>query len=244
MFWFFATLFFLVDMGMAPYVGKMTLRSQLAIEHGVVFLVALCGMSCAKSPTVSTRSAMTLIVAYTGFSALYFPIWFKLSAAALCLAVVLWVASRPSDFASDPQTNDTVMFAFYNGDHGSLLMLLFSVVGLPVRSMSVVIGNEWIKMCTGHPTVESVPIASLDTSRYVLIDTGVKIDEAIQKAAAEVVGTPVRTEASLWLRIRCVASLVPLLRVMGHKFVPVWPWEFVPSLYFYRCVNARMGLRK
>jgi len=237
MFWLFAALFFLIDMGLAPYVSKMTLRGQLATEQAIVFLVAICGLCCAKQPSHRSVSAMTLIVAYTGFSALYFPIWFKLAAAGLCLSVVLWVGSRPESFRSDPQTDENVMLAFYQGEHGSLLMLLFSIVGLPVRSMSIVVGNEWIKLCSGSPIVESVPAEGLDKSKYVLIDTGVKIDDSITNAAAEAVGAPARTEGSLWLRIRCIAAVVPFLKVLGREYVPKWPWECIPSIYFYRCVD-------
>lgn len=120
MFWLCACLIFVVDMGFAPSIAKMTLRSQIAVSHGVVFLVALCGLYGMKRPSAGTRSAMVLIVAYTGFSALYCPIWFKTIAAALCLGIVMWVWSRPTSFESDEPTTENVMLAFYSGDHGSI----------------------------------------------------------------------------------------------------------------------------
>lgn len=118
-------------------------------------------------------------------------------------------------------------------------MLLSSLIGLPVRSMSIVIGNEWLKLSTGVPVIESVDVSKLDPSKYVLIDTGVKIDERTRTSANMVIGQPARNADSLWMRVRCIASIAPLLKDLGDKFAPVWPWDYIPSIYFYRCLDRK-----
>lgn len=240
MFWALVILFFALDMGLAPYIGKMALRSQLAIEHIIVFVVALCGMYGMKAPTHKARHAFTVIVAYTGFSAIFVPVWLKLFLSCLFLIAALWIAARPSTFRSDDLTTDTVCLAFYSGDSGSFLMHLFGMIGLPVKSMSIIVGNEWIKLVNGVPTLQAVNVNEMHTDKYVVVDTGVKIDEEIKAAASQIIGAPARTEGSWWLRLRCIAIAKPLLSVMGTQYEPRTVLEQIPSIYFYRCVD-RLG---
>lgn len=154
---------------------------------------------------------------------------------------LLWAAFRPYDFISDRLTEDTVCLLFYKADKGSWLMHVLSLIGLPVSSMSIVCGKEWLKLVLDRPTIEIHSVEKI-SNKYIIVDTGIKIDSDIKKIFRSLKGVPAINAKSLFLRVRCIAAVKPLLKQLGREWYPSTVFHQIPSTYFYKALwNRQQG---
>jgi hypothetical protein len=151
---------------------------------------------------------------------------------------LLWASFRPYNFISDRLTEDTVCLLFYKADKGSWLMNVLSLIGLPVSSMSIVCGNEWLRLVLARPTLEIHPVSNI-SNKYIIVDTGVKIDSNIKRIFRSLKGIPAINAKSLFLRVRCIAAVKPLLKQLGQEWYPKTVFQQIPSTYFYKALWNR-----
>jgi hypothetical protein len=164
--------------------------------------------------------------------------------------LLIWAMARPYEFRSDELTTDTVCLLFYRAKGGGVLMHMFGLLGLPVTSVSVVAGNSWLHLVRKEPTVVKEDLSGvpwyklrrgIGYEKYFVVDTGVPVTTGIKIAIDNIEGSPVRTASSLWLRLRCIATLKPLLSMLGAYYTPRNIFEQIPAIYFYRLTGNRRG---
>lgn len=149
-----------------------------------------------------------------------------------------WALFRPYNFISDKLTEDTVCLLFYKSDKGTWLMHVLSLIGLPVSSVSVTCGDEWLRLVHGRPTLEIHPANEI-TKNYIVINTNIKVSTRIKSIFRSLRGKPAITLNSLFLRVRCIAAIKPLLTELGKEWQPKTIFQQIPSTYFYKAVWNR-----
>ena len=159
-------------------------------------------------------------------------------ACTLGIAFNVWVMARPYDIPSDDLSTDTVCLVFYKGALGTTLMHMFSSIGLPVRSLSVIAGEYWLKPVLKSRKFELHFSTDIKIKDYLIIDTRVPINYNIEDTIKQLVNGKTYSVSTLCLRTRCVAHLKPLLNLLG----PGWSADgiyLLPSMYLYKVLKQR-----
>ncbi len=118
-------------------------------------------------------------------------------------------------------------------------MHTLSLIGLPVSSMSVVASDLWLKLVIDEPKMVITYSGKLNREKYIIIDTGIMITEKIKNIIHNLEGSPAITKNSLFLRVRCIAAIKPLLSKLGPEWTPKSIIQQIPSLYFYKAIKNR-----
>jgi len=209
----------------------------------------LLGLSVGAMGTINTnpkRKSIMIILCFGALSILLTRLCFNApdyiyyaEISVYCFGI-LWAAVRPYNFISDSLSENTVCLLFYKSNKGSFLMQALSLIGLPVSSMSIVCGNEWLKLIIGNPTLE-IHSAKNVSKKYIIVNTGVYISENIRSIFKSLRGVPAVNAKSLFLRVRCIAAVKPLLKEMGKEWEPKTILQQIPSIYFYKALSSMQG---
>ena len=196
-----------------------------------------------KSNSITDRSGWIVLALYVnstipvGYGPLS-PIWLVLFGV-LCAIGIIWAYHRHMyDFSPEPLNNENVHITFYKPKN--LVEVLIALLGLPYSSVGVYADGKWLRFRRKNNTMQLVP-ARPTQPKYVWMDTGVKATGEIKEKMEKLVGEPARTWTSCYLRLRCVAALKPLLKMLGKEYSPKF-YEVVPGIYAYRKItNASRG---
>jgi len=212
--------------------------SQLQLSIGIIL-----GMMAAINPNPKRKATMVVLC----FGALsifvtraffYAPDYVYYAEIFVYCFGLLWAAFRPYNFISDKLTNNTICLLFYKSDKGSWLMHILSLIGLPVSSMSIVCGKEWLRLVLDRPTLEIHSTENI-SNKYIIVDTGISINLDIKRIFRSLKGTPAINAKSLFLRVRCIAAVKPLLKQLGQEWYPKTIFQQIPSTYFYKALWNR-----
>ena len=151
--------------------------------------------------------------------------------------LVCWALARPYFFASDTSNEGTVHIAFYKGAHAPILSSFSALFGLPFASVSIIAGATALRASGRGVMVISDARAMYTGNDYVLIDTGIEPGPDFFAAMADCQGKP--TKALGFLRMRCVANLSPLLKIIGYE--PRTIFHRIPSIFYFQCVRQAHG---
>lgn len=241
MFWLCAIVFFVIEFysvfPMRPIVHEASAYIQLAA-------LSVCGLHSAaahnskKTYTTASLFVASLIIAGTNLACPAMDARHYQIMVACLFALLVWSSARPYDYYSDELSSDTVCLAFYKGSKGTSVMCLCSLIGLPVSSLSVVMGPHWLKPVKETMRFETHLVTSMHTRNYVVVDTKIPLTFAVEDVAKDINGAATADPRSLFLRARCVANLKPLLAALGEEWA-VKGLEIVPSLYLYRALRNR-----
>lgn len=155
------------------------------------------------------------------------------------VAIFVWFLSfqryKDYDFKGHKYNKENVCFAFYKAR--SFRGYILSLFGSDVCSMSVICGDTWARYrrSKGSLVFDKFYPNRLK-GKYILIDTGIKINPRILRALKQIEGTPSRQSKTLFLRINCVRSLKSALKELGT----FWEYKFLdilPSFYLIRRIG-------
>lgn len=249
MFWLAAISYVAIDIYSLSHMKTINYSLWELLAQAQVVIVCWCGLmiSVNVSPKrkslmfiIAFASLMVLIIRFTWDTAPESAYWVVI---ALYISGLVWAGARPYHFISDVHNHKNICLLFYKSDKGSWLMHIMSLFGLPVSSMSVLCGKYWLKLVRKDPDMQIHIIENIDLSRYVLIDTGVKITDEIEDIMWSLDGTPATNAKSLFLRVRCIAAIKPLLSKLGDRWGPKTIIQQIPSIYFYKALqNRQIGI--
>lgn len=246
MFWLAAISYVAIDiysLSHIPIYSEKELWETLSQVQ--VMIACFCGLMASVNPDPRRKSLMLIITAsalIVFISRLAWPTapdWFYwMITLSYCMGLV-WAGARPYEFMSDNHNPKNVCLLFYKSDSGSWLMHILSLIGLPVSSMSVLIGDKWLKLLRSKPDMQLLEFEKIDYHRYVLIDTGVPISRFILDLADRIKDSPAASADSLFLRVRCISLISPMLKELGSQWEPKCIIEKIPSMYFYKAIHNR-----
>lgn len=243
MFWLLATLFIWADILVIFFTDSFELYAWQIVQFQV-FCIASCGWIAANKPSKRKTSGMfviclfTLLVLATDFFSECIPDHIRYIESSFFFALLVFVFGRPYEFPSEQLTKNTVCFAFYKQNGGSILMHIFGLFGLPVTSMSVICGNLWLKLERNEELLQLTELVDIEKSKYIIVDTGIEITPKIIKILKQLRFEPARTKGSLFLRLRCIASIKLLLNELGTYYMPRNVFEQIPAVYFYKMMDT------
>ena len=143
----------------------------------------------------------------------------------------VWTVYRPTLKLRGAERNEeTVLLVFYRPR--TYLEVLKALIGLPFISLSVYAGGKWLRFRHSETDLQLLDLRP-STERYMLVDTGVKVDRTIRVLMTDLEGAPARHWTSLYMRCQCVLSLIPILRMLGPEWEPRG-LDFLPGVYAYR----------
>lgn len=245
MFWLAAIIYVALDIYSLSHIRTINPELWITLAQTQIMIAALCGLMASINPDPRRKSLMLIIAAASMIlfvsRVLYIdaPEWFYWSITlSYCIGLV-WAGARPYEFMSDMHNKDNVCLLFYKSDSGSWLMHILSLIGLPVSSMSVLIGDKWLKLLRSKPDMQLLDFDKIDYHRYVLVDTGVPISRFILDLADRIKSSPASTAGSFFLRVRCIALISPMLKELGPQWEPKCIIEKIPSMYFYKAIHNR-----
>lgn len=245
MFWLAAILYVSMDIYSLTHIQTINDGLWEAIAQAQVMVAALCGLMASINPDPRRKSLMLIIAAaaITIFASriLYndSPEWFYwIVTTSYCIGLV-WAGARPYEFMSDTHNRSNVCLLFYKSDSGSWLMHILSLIGLPVSSMSILLGDKWLKLLRSKPNMQFIEFDKIDYHRYVLVDTGVPISRFVLDLADRIKESPASSASSLFLRVKCISLITPLLKELGPQWEPKCIIEKIPSMYFYKAIHNR-----
>jgi len=247
MFIILAIVYLMIDVIAPTLLGDIGEWTQWNMQQAQIAMLAVLGWMSAKSASPKRTAVMTVLMVQsvwilcTDWAISYVPEAISVSEGAVFFALLVWAFMRPYEYKSDQLTTDTVCLLFYKANGGSFLMHVFGVLGLPVSSMSVVAGEYWLKLVRGKAYLQKDLSVCINESRYIIVDTGIPVSEHIHGLFNMLRNEPARTPMSLWLRLRCIASIKPLLRELGDYYVPRNIFEQIPAIYFYKFTGDRRG---
>ncbi len=132
-------------------------------------------------------------------------------------------------------SKDTVHLAFYKGEKASLAMRLAEIVDLPVLSVCLVYGDRALRIKDGVFT--EVPSKSIvNSDNYVLIDTGCTPNEEFKRNIITIIGMK-RKEGIL--RSSCLETIIPCLKALDERYVPLKWYEKLPSRYLRKILKLK-----
>lgn len=241
MFWLLLFLFCALDVYSLTFNLQQELYATLAQVQLVIACV--CGAMVAIRPNPKRKSAILILLLGSVFVLITQILTINIPDIVYWLGIIVysfgitWAGCRPYEFLSDELTKDTVCLVFYKANSGSWLMHVLSIFGLPVSSMSIIADDRWLKLVVGEPALQLERAIEFEPSRYVVIDTGVKITDEIIRRLWECRGRSAISKNSLFLRVRCIAIIKDFLKSLG----PEWNPGFIklPSIYFYKAVHNR-----
>ena len=246
MFWLLTIIYVSIDVYSLSNAEMIIFDLTGTLSQLQILIALMCGMMAATNTTAKRKAVM--IILFLGASMVFFT--------GMCLDVadwvywieiiiytvgIIWAGARPYEFISDPINKDTVCILFYKANSGSWLMHTFSLIGLPVSSMSIVCGDYWLKLVRSRPGLEIHVPQNIDSKYYIVVDTGIKKTDRIMDIMRDLQGTPAVSLGSFGLRVRCIAVVKPLLKEMGSEWVPKTILQKIPSLYFYKALWNRQN---
>lgn len=193
------------------------------------------------------RSVVVLVVSHFLFTYItnviigpVYPSYFVIESM-LFFGLAVWVSFRPEISTSKTINRDNVLLAFYKGKKGSLIMNFFELFGLPVKSMCIIAGDKCLRL---HSNKDNFVIsdggkALISSKDYIVIDTGKLITKNIVTNMSKFDKIPARTSGILQLRCRCIEAVHELLGEIGSEWRPSGIIDYIPSIYFRRCINIR-----
>ena len=247
MFWLAAILYVAIDIYSLSHMKTISYSLWELLAQSQVTIVCWCGLMASVN-TSPKRKSLMFIIAFASLIVLIMRfIWNTAPGMAYWIIIALyisglvWAGARPYHFISDTHNHENICLLFYKSDKGSWLMHIMSLFGLPVSSMSVLCGEYWLKLIRSDPNMQIQIIQNRDLRRYVLIDTGVKITDEIENAMWSLDGVPATNVKSLFLRVRCIAAIKPLISKLGNEWVPKTIIQQIPSIYFYKALKNRQS---
>jgi len=143
----------------------------------------------------------------------------------------VWMVYRPTMRSFGSKRNEeNVLLVFYRPQ--TYIEMIKAMIGLPVISLSVYADGKWLRFRRSEKYLQLLDVRP-NTERYLLIDTGFKINPTIKALMRDLEGAPARHWSSLYLRCRCVLSLIPILKILGEEWEPKG-LDFIPGVYAYR----------
>lgn len=131
---------------------------------------------------------------------------------------------------------DNILLAFYKGENGNPLMELFSLFGLPVKSMCILAGDHVLMLRGGNDNFQFSPNASviLDNPNYVIVDTKKKWTREF----AIKMGKHAKKKADIFgLRVRCIEAVSDLLSEVDERWKPTHFYDNIPSVYLLKALG-------
>jgi len=245
MFWLASILYVAIDIYSLSHINTISLSLWEMLAQAQIMIACLCGLMASINPDPRRKSLMLVISSGALFvfvsrlilkNVPEYVSWISISI--YCIGLV-WSGARPYEFMTDKHNKENVCLLFYKSDRGSWLMHILSLIGLPVSSISVLIGDKWLKLERSKPTMQLISIDGIDYSRYVLIDTGVQISRFILDLIDRIKDSPAASSSSIYLRVRCIALITPLLSELGKQWEPSCLAQKIPSMYFYKAIHNR-----
>lgn len=150
---------------------------------------------------------------------------------------VLWAIARPHFYPSDQRSELNVCIAFYKGSHAPLISSIGALFGLPFASVAIVAGATVLRPSgSGKMTITNG--MALHKDDFVFVDTGIECTPEIIKQIALCSGKP--TTVLGIFRVKCVANIMPVLRLMKGYEPKNWLYR-IPSIFYYQCVRQAHG---
>ena len=240
MFAFTAAAICLLELSAAHY---MALSAEVFYMAWQIELVLLVVLGLSSDGGQRDRSALLAFFLWFGFMAATDwaliappPLLVQYEAVAFTV-LVCWALMRPYFFASTASNGRTVHIAFYKGAHAPILSAISALFGLPFASVSIVAGNTAIRASGRGVMVISDARAMFAGDDYVLVDTGFEPGPDFFAAMADCQGKPTKTLG--FLRMRCVANLSPLLKLLGYE--PRTIFHKIPSIFYFQCMRLAHG---
>lgn len=136
---------------------------------------------------------------------------------------------------TQPYDRDNILLAFYRGEKGSVIMNIFELLGMPVKSLCIVAGGKCLILKSDKEGFQfkSSEVVLKNKEKYLIVDTGKK---ATSEFICNMSGYH-NKKASKWgLRICCIEGVSPLLQAIGQKFKPDHLGHNSPSWYLSKVV--------
>lgn len=136
---------------------------------------------------------------------------------------------------SDKLNTQNVMLAFYRPV--TRIQKFKAKFGIPVVSMSLIIDNKLYQFRWGEKYMQERTYTNEYLKKYYLLDTGFKSKELIGNWKNLLLKQKARQWDRLFIRLRCVKSLSPVLNQLPKK----WHYRFgdlLSSFYLWRRRNG------
>jgi len=150
---------------------------------------------------------------------------------------VAWQYVRAYHHTSHPANPDTVHIAFYGGPNAPFLSRMGALMGYSVSSVAVVVGTRAIRPSKSLGAMKECSVRVLEDKGYVFINTGVSTNAKMFAALKEIDRTKTGYKHA---RTKCLVSLIPILELLGPKWIP-GKWQCIPTFYYQKCVRNRHG---
>lgn len=162
---------------------------------------------------------------YYMIESLFFTFW------AVC------IMTRPE--ISTPKTinKDNILLAFYRGEKGSLTMHFFELFGLPFKSMSIIAGDNCLKLKSNKDTFQFSNASGSFFRRnneYYIYDTGKPYTKEFVEEMAKYGKVKAMKNG---FRTRCIEAVGELLAKIGEEYRPTNPAQNAPSIYFGKIIR-------
>lgn len=137
------------------------------------------------------------------------------------------------DIESNEISENNVYLIFYKPKN--FKNYVYSLFGLPVSSMGIVINNNVYVLKRNRVHPQKYPLDKIDLSNFIVINTGDKVTEKIEKSAVELLKMKSKSIYTFNLRINCVKVLLPVINNLHYKWhYRPFSFDFIPSVYLSR----------
>lgn len=150
-------------------------------------------------------------------------------------SLALWIVLRP-EMSTQPYSKKNILLAFYKGEKGSFRMRVAELFGLPVRSIAVVADGSTLRIKGGSFIFMKGNASILNSSNYLVVDTGVKSTESFVSEMTLLDGRQKFTK-NIFMS-DCIYVIKPLLSKIGAAYSPKRLWDFIPSIYLRKCLKV------
>ena len=203
---------------------------------------SLCAFLCFSLRTCRAKSTVLLMILYNLFthaadvilgdvSSVYYMI-----ESLFFLSWAVCIMTRPEINTAKTINEENILLAFYKGEKGSFIMHFFDLVGLPVKSMCVIAGDNCLRLKSSKDTFQLTNSGKHfpKDKDYYVVDTGVKYDDKFIAKMNECVNIKATKGC---FRIRCIEAVEELLGMISEGHRPIGLFERIPSRYLYKVLK-------
>jgi hypothetical protein len=224
-------LFFSLTFGEPYYLAYESYGSE---AQYLCVIIAIWSYFCIK--TSRAENSISLIAFYSVYGFLmnaFYTItdYALLGETLLFSALAFWIMARPQ-ISSDTINPDNITLAFYKGNNGTFVMRFFELFGLHAQSVCIIAGKDCLTLKKTKATFQIIDSKTILNKKrdYIFKDTGVKVTPEFTEKL-----NSYRNVAAnrLYLRIRCIQAIKPLLKDIGPKWEVDGVLDEIPSHYLW-----------
>ena len=150
-----------------------------------------------------------------------------------------WLCLRTQIPSNKNPDRNNVLFAFYKGKRGSLLMNVFSLFGLPVKSLCILADGQCLRLKskTHHFVLQDRYDSVIKSNDYVIYDTGIKATPEFLQKMSKFTNKKAYLFGLKFLRVNCIYAISDLLSSVDCKYKAKTCFDFIPSIYLRKCIK-------